>query len=57
VTGARYYHHSDYDEILRLIASGLRPERIITHRFPLSEAPNAFSLFDAGHAAKVVLLP
>jgi threonine dehydrogenase-like Zn-dependent dehydrogenase len=57
MTGARYYHHADYDEILRLLADGLRPERMVTHRMPLSEAPRAFSLFDAGNSAKIVLCP
>jgi propanol-preferring alcohol dehydrogenase len=57
MTGARYYHHADYDEILRLLAAGLRPERMVTHRMPLAEAPRAFSLFDAGHSAKIVLCP
>src|SRR5207302_496982 len=47
MTGARYYHISDYDDILRLIAGGLRPERMVTHHFPLPETPHAFSLFDA----------
>ena len=41
----------------RLLAGGLHPERMVTHRFSLSEAPTAFRLFDAGQAAKVVLQP
>jgi propanol-preferring alcohol dehydrogenase len=57
MTGSRYYHHGDYDDILRLLAGGLRPERMVTHRFPLREAPAAFQLFDAGQAAKVLILP
>jgi propanol-preferring alcohol dehydrogenase len=56
MTGARYYHYSDYDDIVALIAGGLHPERMITHRFPLDEAAAAFDLFDAGKSAKVVLL-
>ena len=35
MTGTRYYHLSDYEEILALIEDGLSPERMITHRFPL----------------------
>jgi propanol-preferring alcohol dehydrogenase len=57
MTGTRYYHVSDYDDILQLIASGLRPERIVTHRFALADAPQALQLFDLGQTAKVVLLP
>jgi propanol-preferring alcohol dehydrogenase len=57
MTGSRYYHHADYDAILQLLAGGLHPERMVTHRFPLDEAPAAFRLFDAGQTAKVVLQP
>ena len=56
MTGTRYYHLSDYDAILQLIEDGLRPERTVTHRFPLSEAPAAFALFDAGRSAKTLLI-
>jgi threonine dehydrogenase-like Zn-dependent dehydrogenase len=54
MTGSRYYHHDDYDAILRLLAGGLHPERMVTHRFSLPEARVAFNLFDAGQAAKVL---
>jgi threonine dehydrogenase-like Zn-dependent dehydrogenase len=57
MTSSRYYHHADYDEILQLLAGGLHPERMVTHRISLSEAPEAFHLFDTGQAAKVVLQP
>ncbi len=56
MTGTRYYHLSDYEEILALVADGLSPERMITHRFPLGDAPHAFALFDAGETAKTLLL-
>jgi threonine dehydrogenase-like Zn-dependent dehydrogenase len=57
MTGSRYYHHGDYDAILQLLAGGLQPERMVTHRFALDEASEAFRLFDAGQTAKVLLLP
>jgi threonine dehydrogenase-like Zn-dependent dehydrogenase len=57
MTGSRYYHHGDYDHILRLLAEGLRPERMITHHCALAEAPAAFGLFDSGQTAKVVIQP
>jgi threonine dehydrogenase-like Zn-dependent dehydrogenase len=57
MTGTRYYHLSDYEQILALLEDGLRPERMVTHRFPLSDAPHAFALFDAGTTAKTLLLP
>ena len=57
MTGSCYYHLSDYDDILRLIAGGLHPERMITHCYPLAEAAEAFAVFDAGQAVKVILTP
>jgi propanol-preferring alcohol dehydrogenase len=57
LTGSRYYHYADYEKVLDLIKNGLRPERMISHRFPLSEAATAFQLFDSGLTAKVILLP
>jgi threonine dehydrogenase-like Zn-dependent dehydrogenase len=57
MTGTRYYHLSDYEEILALIEDGLAPERMVTHRFALGDAPQAFALFDAGSTAKALLLP
>jgi len=44
--------------LLNRIASGeLDPTPIITHRMPLSEAAEAYRLFDAHEATKVVLTP
>lgn len=43
---------------MRLIESGrLDPARVISHRFPLDEAAEAYRLFDAREATKVVLTP
>ena len=40
-----------------VLARGLAPERVITHRLPLAEAAEAYRLFDTRAATKVVLLP
>jgi len=46
------------DDLLRLITAGrLEPGRIISHRLPLAEALNAYRMFDAREATKVVLRP
>jgi 2-desacetyl-2-hydroxyethyl bacteriochlorophyllide A dehydrogenase len=46
------------DETLALINSGaLRPSRIISHRMPLSKAEEAYSLFHAREATKIVMDP
>jgi threonine dehydrogenase-like Zn-dependent dehydrogenase len=44
--------------LLDLIAAGrLQPERIISHRLELGQAAEAYRLFDARDATKVVLVP
>jgi threonine dehydrogenase-like Zn-dependent dehydrogenase len=40
----------------RLVGWGLRPERIVTHRFPLARAEEAYRLADGGTAGKVCLV-
>jgi threonine dehydrogenase-like Zn-dependent dehydrogenase len=55
ITGTRYFHHGVYDEALALLRKGFKRVRMLTHRFKLSEAPEAFQLFDQGKTGKVVL--
>jgi threonine dehydrogenase-like Zn-dependent dehydrogenase len=44
--------------LLDLIAAGrLRPERVISHRMRLDQAEDAYRMFDAHEATKVVLTP
>ena len=44
--------------LLDLIAAGrLQPERIISHRMKLAEAEEAYRMFDAHEATKIVLTP
>lgn len=46
------------DEVFALAETGrLRPERIITHRMSLEEAPKAYQMFDQKEAFKIVLTP
>ena len=48
----------DRERILALMADGaIDPRPAITHRFPLSEAQEAYRVFDAREAVKVVLNP
>ena len=52
--------HKYLPELLELIESGaLRPQEIITHRLPLSEAAHGYQVFDAKDekCRKVVLIP
>ncbi|MET7399556.1 alcohol dehydrogenase catalytic domain-containing protein [Dactylosporangium sp. NPDC005572] len=49
---------ADRAPALELISSGrLDPAALVSHRFPLDEAPAAYDLFDRGGALKVVLYP
>jgi threonine dehydrogenase-like Zn-dependent dehydrogenase len=45
------------DLLERLVRWGLRPETVVTHRFPLAEAAEAYRVADGGAAGKVCVLP
>lgn len=48
----------DRDRILAMLADGtLDPTPAISHRFPLAEAAEAYRVFDAREAVKVLLVP
>ena len=48
----------DRERLLATIEAGaMKPSDVITHRMSLSEAPDAYRLFDAREATKVVLQP
>jgi threonine dehydrogenase-like Zn-dependent dehydrogenase len=55
--GSWYYHFREYPEMLQLYRSGLPVGKLITHRFPLSRAAEAYRLFAAGETGKVILTP
>jgi len=58
VVGSWYSDPADVAALVRLCGRGLEPGRLITHRFGLAEAPEAFATFFAGgDAAKVILEP
>ena len=49
---------ADRERLMQMVlARGLAPERVITHRLPLAEAAEGYRLFDTRVATKVVLLP
>ncbi len=58
VVGSWYSDPADVAALVRLCSRGLEPGRLITHRFGLAKAPEAFATFFAGgDAAKVILEP
>jgi threonine dehydrogenase-like Zn-dependent dehydrogenase len=55
--GVTHFHNS-MDEVIALIRAGrLDPGTIISHRMPLSQADEAYRLFAAREATKVILDP
>lgn len=55
--GSTCFPLGDYEGILRLIEKGMDPARILTHRFDIEQAAEAYALFDEGATGKVLLLP
>jgi threonine dehydrogenase-like Zn-dependent dehydrogenase len=55
--GCWYYFMSEVPEMIDLWRRGLDVTKMITHRFPLADAPEAFALFDQGQTGKVLLRP
>jgi threonine dehydrogenase-like Zn-dependent dehydrogenase len=49
---------TDRERLLAMLAEGsIDPRPAITHRFPLTEAREAYRVFDAREAVKVLLQP
>ena len=57
IAGSMIYQ-DEFPEAVRLLASGeVRPERLLTHRFPLAEIGAAFAAHRAPDAIKVAVFP
>jgi threonine dehydrogenase-like Zn-dependent dehydrogenase len=55
--GVTHFNNS-MDEVISLVRAGhLEPSRVISHRMPLSRAAEAYELFSAREATKIVLDP
>jgi L-iditol 2-dehydrogenase len=57
VIGSVGYNAATWTRTLKLMAQGLRPSRIVTHRFPLDRWREGFDLFEHKQALKVLLNP
>ena len=55
--GCWYYFMSEVPEMFALWRDGLDVASMITHQFPLHDAPAAFELFNRGQTGKVLLRP
>jgi len=54
--GSWYYNPSDYFEIMQLYRRGLHVDDLITHRFPMTKADEAFATFASGESGKVLIV-
>lgn len=57
VQGSVGYTHDTWRRTLALLAGGLRPGRLVTHRLPLAQWDEGFALFERKTALKVILRP
>lgn len=57
VIGSWYFNVGEYEELVALVRQGVNVEKIITHRFSLEEAQEAFLVFASGKSGKVVFVP
>jgi propanol-preferring alcohol dehydrogenase len=54
MTGSWYFTRADFHKELELYRRGLSPTDLITHRFAISEAAEAYEIFASGETGKVV---
>jgi threonine dehydrogenase-like Zn-dependent dehydrogenase len=52
--GSWYFALDDYPEMVKLVQSGFPLSRLITHRYSLDDAQEAFDLFFSGQTGKVL---
>jgi len=54
VIGSWYFNTGEYEELTSLVQRGLGVEKIVTHRFNLEKAEEAFETFASGQSGKVI---
>jgi L-iditol 2-dehydrogenase len=58
ISGSYSEKKSDFQAAFALLHSGRFPaDRLITHRLPLAQTPDAFPLMESGEALKVCIIP
>ena len=53
--GTRNFNTKEFDEMAGLLRNGLPLTQVVTHRFPLGEAEQAFELFKSGMSGKILI--
>jgi threonine dehydrogenase-like Zn-dependent dehydrogenase len=56
LAGSWYFTVADFYEELAFFRRGLSPARLITHRYTLGDAPEAYRVFAAGDTGKVIFV-
>jgi propanol-preferring alcohol dehydrogenase len=56
LSGSCCFPLGEYGEILRLFANGLRAKELITHRFTIEQAAEAYQVFAGGDTGKVIFV-
>jgi threonine dehydrogenase-like Zn-dependent dehydrogenase len=56
ILGTRNFNVNDFPDMIRLVQSGLPLLDVVTHRFPLARAEEAFSLFLNGQCGKILIV-
>lgn len=56
LSGSTCFPLGEFGEIVRMIERGLAPERLITHRFGVEDATEAYRVFDSGETGKVLFV-
>jgi propanol-preferring alcohol dehydrogenase len=56
VFGTRNFNAREFGEMVSLVQDGLPVESVVTHRFPLTDAEDAFALFLSGECGKILFV-
>jgi threonine dehydrogenase-like Zn-dependent dehydrogenase len=56
VIGSLYFDRADVPGMLDLYRRGLPVDELVTHRFPLEDADEAFKTFASGESGKVLIV-
>jgi len=56
IFGTRNFNTAEFDEMVALVRRGLPVEQVVTHRFPLAQAKEAFALFRSGKCGKILFV-
>jgi threonine dehydrogenase-like Zn-dependent dehydrogenase len=56
ILGTRNFNTNDFPDMVSLVEAGLPLLDVVTHRFPLARATEAFSLFATGQCGKILIV-